>query len=189
MPKDNEVDEKVIPDSAERATPVAWNVIQIGARGSAFDPPNTKRAFTYDKQPGNVLASSLGHACYRASQASAGDSIDRGLGLLKALQEDGFGVFMIGEVVTDHAATVAELRAEVERRKDALAAMSQFAKVAEQRADAAERRVWELKSRIQSALANVAVPKMSESRAEYFKAGARAAIAAVNDALTGADPT
>ena len=87
------------------------------------------------------------------------------------------------------AATVAELRAEVERRKDALAAMSQFAKVAEQRADAAERRVGELKSRIQSALANVAVPKMSESRAEYFKAGARAAIAAVNDALTGADPT
>ncbi|WP_313495381.1 hypothetical protein [Pseudoxanthomonas mexicana] len=42
------------------------------------------------------------------------------------------------------AATVAELRAEVERRKDALAAMSQFAKVAEQRADAAECRVGEL---------------------------------------------
>ena len=41
---------------------------------------------------------------------------------------------------------------------------------------------------IQSAVTNVAVPKMTESRAEYFKAGARATIAAVNGALTKESP-
>lgn len=95
-----------------------------------------------------------------------------------------------------HAATVSELRAEVERLNARIGAnaelhsrnlldMARERNAESDRADAAERRVGELKSRIQSALANVAVPKMSESRAEYFKAGARAAIAAVNDALTG----
>jgi hypothetical protein len=46
----------------------------------------------------------------------------------------------------------------------------------------------DLIARIQSTVTNVAVPKMTESRAEYFKAGARATIAAVNDALTKESP-
>lgn len=88
MPKDNEVDEKVMP--------VAWSVLQIGSRGASYDPKNSKRAFTYEKQPGNVDASRLGGALDNAANASYGDSIDRGLALLKALQESGFGVFQIG---------------------------------------------------------------------------------------------
>jgi hypothetical protein len=78
------------------------------------------------------------------------------------------------------AATVAELRAEVERRKDALAAMSQFAKVAEQRADAAERRVGELVA----AASKIKFTKMGEA----FVASAED-IADLVIALTGADPT
>lgn len=163
------------PDNAARATPVAWNVIQIGARGSAFDPPNTKRAFTYDKQPGNVIASSLGHAFYRASQASAGDSIDRGLGLLKALQEDGFGVFMIGEVVTDHAATVAELRAEVERWKSRYDDAMQARADEQKRADAAERRVGKLEKKASALLQSM-----------EFGEDSRGHFAALKNCLTGA---
>lgn len=51
------------------------------------------------------------------------------------------------------ATTVAELRAEVERRKSAQAALSQYASAAEQRADAAERRVAELEAAMRSAIA------------------------------------
>lgn len=74
---------------------VEWAVLQIGATGSAYDPPNTHRAFTYERQPGNVIVSNLGGATMAAASASAGDSIDRGLNLLKALQEAGYGVFQI----------------------------------------------------------------------------------------------
>ena len=68
----------------------------IGTKGSAFDSPTTKRAYTYAEQPGNVVASRLGLACNAAASQSAGDSIDRGLGLLQALQKQGFGVFDLG---------------------------------------------------------------------------------------------
>lgn len=40
----------------------------------------------------NVLASRLGHAHHMAAKTSAGDSIDRGLGLCRALEEQGFGI-------------------------------------------------------------------------------------------------
>lgn len=77
---------------------VAWSVVRVGNQGAAYDPPNTHRAFTYEKQPGNVDASRLGRATDAAAAASAGDSIDRGLALLKELQAVGFGVFHMGPV-------------------------------------------------------------------------------------------
>ena len=142
MPKDNEVDEKVMP--------VAW-IVTNG--GESCEPWLEYEESEVDALPAVCIAEPL-----------------------------------------YSAATVAELRAEVDRLRKSNELYSFAMNTAgidelKRRADAAERRVGELKSRIQSALANVVVPKMSESRAEYFKAGARAAIAAVNDALTGADPT
>lgn len=81
------------------------------------------------------------------------------------------------------AATVAELRAEVERRKDALAAMSQFAKVAEERAEAAERRVGELERACKPIIEkSIAISKKTSS---VFTSDLRRLLAA----LTGADPT
>ena len=87
---------------AERV-PEGWRVLQIGAVGSAYDPPNTRRAFTYDFQPGNGGAWALGKASSSAAKASAGDYIDGGLNLLKALQEQGFGVFQIEPSATPAA--------------------------------------------------------------------------------------
>jgi hypothetical protein len=67
----------------------------LGSYGSAFDPPGTKRAYTYTHQPGNVPAWRLGEAMRAAVPITGGDHIDSGLGLLKALEEKGFGVFEI----------------------------------------------------------------------------------------------
>jgi hypothetical protein len=72
----------------------------IGAKGSAFDLPTTKRAYTYAEQPGNVAASKLGRSIETAKRCSAGDGIDAGLVLLKALQSEGFGVFQLGAEYT-----------------------------------------------------------------------------------------
>jgi hypothetical protein len=72
----------------------------IGAKGSAFDAPKTKRAYTYKEQPGNTVASKLGEACWEASKQPAGDHIDRGLILLRELQKEGFGVFDLGAEYT-----------------------------------------------------------------------------------------
>jgi hypothetical protein len=72
----------------------------IGAKGSAFDLPTTKRAYTYAEQPGNVVASKLGRSLETAARCSASDSIDAGLVLLKALQAEGFGVFQLGAEYT-----------------------------------------------------------------------------------------
>ena len=73
----------------------------VGIKGSAFDSPKTKRAYTYAEQPGNIAASKLGRAFAVAALQSAGDSIDHGLTLLKELQKEGFGVF---EVVAEYTA-------------------------------------------------------------------------------------
>lgn len=81
---------------AEIAQSVEPYACVIGAKGSAFDMPQTKRAYTYAEQPGNIVASKLGAACVEAMASSAGDSIDRGLGLLHELQKEGFGVFDLG---------------------------------------------------------------------------------------------
>lgn len=100
------------------------------------------------------------------------------------------------------ADTVAELRAEVERRKDALAAMSQFAKVAEQRADAAERRLGELEEELRQAMELLAYATYHDGRynqreSEKFQRPAYSLLVKlayrfnVNpyDSVTGADPT
>lgn len=73
-----------------------WSVLQIGNEGAFYDPKGARRAFTYEKQPGNVIAGILGNATFGEY---SGDSIDRGLALLKYLQEQGFGVFQTGEKV------------------------------------------------------------------------------------------
>lgn len=70
----------------------------LGAYGAAFDLPGPHRAFTYHHQPGNIGAHRLGAAWQKAASGSSGDLIDRGLGLLKALQEVGFGVFEVSEI-------------------------------------------------------------------------------------------
>lgn len=68
---------------------------KVGMKGCAYDPPGPCRAYTYEHQPTNLPAYSLGRAHAAAAAMSAGDNIDRGLGLLKALEEQGFGVFEI----------------------------------------------------------------------------------------------
>lgn len=80
------------PKDAARA-PV--QTCQIGIYGKAYDGPEVTRAYTYRHQPDNVGASKLGQACYHAIQKPGGDSIDLGLGLLKHLQDAGFGVFEV----------------------------------------------------------------------------------------------
>lgn len=69
---------------------------KVGMYGCAYDPPGPCRAYTYEHQPSNLPAYSLGQAHAAAAAMSAGDNIDRGLGLLKALEDQGFGVFEIG---------------------------------------------------------------------------------------------
>jgi hypothetical protein len=68
----------------------------VGMKGSAFDLPETKRAYTYEHQPGNIIAYKLGSASVAATKRSAGDNIDHGLNLLHELHSQGFGVFALG---------------------------------------------------------------------------------------------
>ncbi len=68
-------------------------VYEIGMRGEAYDQPGTARAYTYSKQPGNVIAWKLGRAARAAVLDPGGDNIDQGLSLLHALEGEGFGVF------------------------------------------------------------------------------------------------
>ena len=75
--------------------PAPVQTCQIGIYGRAYDGPEVTRAYTYRHQPDNVGASKLGQACYHAIQKPGGDSIDLGLGLLKHLQDAGFGVFEV----------------------------------------------------------------------------------------------
>lgn len=67
----------------------------LGALGAAFDPPGPHRAYTYEHQPHNGPAYNLGCAVAAAKNMPAGDEIDVGLALLKAMQARGFGVFEI----------------------------------------------------------------------------------------------
>lgn len=61
-------------------------------------PGPGQQLFTYTSQPcGNVIAWRIGEACCKANQASAGDYIDRGLGLLKELQAKGYGIAAIAQ--------------------------------------------------------------------------------------------
>jgi hypothetical protein len=109
--------ERALSSPRQEGEAVAWSVIQIGNRGAAYDSSDTKRAFTYDHQPGNIDASRLGRATDVAAVASAGDSIDRGLALLKALQENGFGVFQVGPPVSTAASTQGLMKLAAEWRR------------------------------------------------------------------------
>ena len=162
MPKDNEVDEKVIPDSAAQDA-VSWE-----GRGSIGGTIGNWHKITRDEYDYHIKNPRLTYE-------------------VRALVP---------------AATVAELRAEVERRKDALAAMSQFAKVAEERADAAERRVGELEEFISAGIEGVVVemgddedgnPRVTlHTSREQIKREVRNLIfkqARLIPLLTGADPT
>ena len=80
-------------EEAEKQAPVPCIV---GIKGSAFDLPTTKRAYTYANQPNNGVAHRLGMASYSANCERAGDGIDMGLILLKYLQAAGYGVFDLG---------------------------------------------------------------------------------------------
>lgn len=70
-------------------------VCKLGSHGQAYDGPEVKRAYTYVEQPNNSGAYKLGRALVVAASAKYGDSIDQGLNLLKALHDEGFGVFEI----------------------------------------------------------------------------------------------
>ena len=108
-----------VPPAVPEHEPVACF---IGIRGSAFDAPTTKRAYTYAEQPGNVAASKLGKSLETAKHYSAGDSIDAGLGLLKALQAEGFGVFQLGAEYTHPPRRETEqMQAAVEAEREACA--------------------------------------------------------------------
>lgn len=71
---------------------------EVGLYGYSYDGPEKCRAYTYDYQPNNQVATCLGWAADLAVADSAGDTIDRGLCLLRRLQEEGFGVFQMGRV-------------------------------------------------------------------------------------------
>ena len=68
---------------------------EIGVYGRYFDRAGTCRAYTYDHQPDNVLASRIGSALIKAHSDPYGDSIDQGLSLLRRLQDAGIGIFEI----------------------------------------------------------------------------------------------
>jgi hypothetical protein len=102
----------------------------IGIRGSAYDTPDVKRAYTYSDQPGNEKAYRLGIAMRKCTGAGgSGDEIDYGLRLLKHLSDEGFGVFDLGAEYTTpptprrfrtRRTVMSELTMEFARRDDCL---------------------------------------------------------------------
>jgi len=68
-----------------------------GVMGAEVAGERNRGVLTYKNQPGNVGAWRLGEACRNAADAPAGDPIDRGLLLLKELQERGYGVVALPE--------------------------------------------------------------------------------------------
>jgi len=86
------------PDHSGGGAGVVLQVCKIGIYGKAYDSPETKRAYTFDDQPGNVEAHKLGQAVNLAALSPGGDLIDQGLSLLRALSGEGFGVFEIDKV-------------------------------------------------------------------------------------------
>lgn len=68
-------------------------VCKLGRLGAAYDPADTRYAYTYAEQPDNAHAWRLGEAF--SATKPGGDCIDAGLGLLKQLEKRGFGVFQL----------------------------------------------------------------------------------------------
>jgi len=76
---------------------------RLGSYGKAYDGPLVCRAYTSSDQPGNGPAWKLGKAVNAANQMAYGDEIDRGLNLLRALFNEGFGVFELPKKEKDDA--------------------------------------------------------------------------------------
>jgi hypothetical protein len=101
-----EAEERICTGAALEATSPAPKVTdavvvferKIGMYGQAFDPVGPHRAYTYVHQPNNLAAWRLGKAS--PSPFDRTDLVDRGLSLLKALNENGFGVFEIDALTT-----------------------------------------------------------------------------------------
>ena len=74
----------------------AWLQTEQAWRKRAEEAENKlAQVFTYTNQPtDNVDAWRLGEAANNAVNEPAGDLIDRGLSLLKALQEKGYGIIL-----------------------------------------------------------------------------------------------
>lgn len=118
---DNTADEMPIVDAAlfdlrgELAKPAAVpDHLDLGE--TIFTPKGKEVRFCYTRgQPDNVNAWRLGEACDRAAAASAGDPIDRGLGLLKKLEEEGYGVFRFATTPPAPAVSPVDVEAVRER--------------------------------------------------------------------------
>ena len=81
----------LVRKAASVAAPAAGDA--LGTVTPVTRPGRGQELFTYSSQPSdNVIAWRIGEACSNASRASAGDYIDRGLGLLKELQAKGYGI-------------------------------------------------------------------------------------------------
>lgn len=92
------------PSNHHELYPQPVKIIQLcklGSRGCAYDGPEVSRAYTINDQPSNIPAWRLGCALNNAQKALYGDEIDRGLNLLRALFDKGFGVFEIGKSPVD----------------------------------------------------------------------------------------
>ncbi|WP_395391414.1 hypothetical protein WBP07_12465 [Novosphingobium sp. BL-8A] len=70
----------------------------LGCYGAAYDMPGPRRAYTSQHQPANEGAWSIGKAHSIAAKNPAGDYIDRGLAMIHALHECGFGVFEVERI-------------------------------------------------------------------------------------------
>lgn len=87
------------------------------------------KVYTYKEQPtDNVIPWRLGEACNEAMQLTAGDYIDRGLGLLKTLEAKGYGIVSIG------AASTQSSPAESDKEAVRNAALEDAAKVCDNHA-------------------------------------------------------
>ena len=108
--EEREHKEQIMARAAQPA-PVVPEVLRIqfcklGRLGAAFDPADTRYAYTYAEQPDNVGAMKLGRAAL--SVKHGGDEIDAGLSLLDRLSREGFGVFQIDAAPAQMAPDVCE---------------------------------------------------------------------------------
>lgn len=84
------------PPAAEPVAKLYLSVERkIGMHGAAFDSLRDARAYTYQNQPHNGPAWRFGRAASKTMKEPAGDYIDVGLGLLKFLEEEGYGIYAL----------------------------------------------------------------------------------------------
>ena len=111
------------PSTQQRSAPAAGLVLRLsvhrmmGMYGAAYDGPKDARAYTFKHQPGNQSAWQMGKAASAAAKEPGGDYIDGGLALLRHLEAEGFGVFVLvkDEPLEPHPLDAATIRAEARR--------------------------------------------------------------------------